>query len=256
MSRYQTALFQHSELAQQKKLDKTLVTMADYEINQMMIAYFRTRYPELDIMGEEESNRCAGAPYQLVCDPVDGTTQFANGLASANFILSLLKDGVPQCAVVYEPLHIRQPLWYAERRRGAFLQCIGAQPRKLHTSSVPSLRDGHLFVSYWSASRYNLARFHAQCLKAGVSVQEATAMGGNGVRVAFGTTAATVYAGSSGLEAAACALIVEEAGGRATDIRGNPLVFSNDCTVDGHVLSNGIVHDELVDVLSGYLDEH
>lgn len=238
------------------KFDKSLVTQADILINQLVVDYFGQRFLDLDIIGEEISRRRPNASHTLVCDPVDGTTQFVNGIATANFIIAVLADRQPVCAVIYEPLHYLKPLWVAERGAGAYLYYGAAIERKLFVSHVANVSDGHLFTSHWTASKYNLAKFEAWCTAHGVSRQEAVAMGANGVRVAFGTAAAAVYAGTSGLEVAACSLLVEEAGGKATDIFGNPLLFSTDCLIDGCVISNGRIHDELILLLGQLLDSN
>ena len=53
------------------KADNTIVTVADEEINQLVIDRVRAAYPDHDIDGEEASDR-RGSDYVWVCDPIDG----------------------------------------------------------------------------------------------------------------------------------------------------------------------------------------
>jgi fructose-1,6-bisphosphatase/inositol monophosphatase family enzyme len=70
-----------------------------------------------------------------------------------------------------------------------------------------------------------------------------------GMQVARGGFVAQVFAGTKGknVDTAAAKVIVEEAGGRVTDIYGNDQRYDRD--INGAILSNGVVHDEILKII-------
>ena len=83
------------------KGDKTIVTLADTEINSYLIEKVKEHYPTHAVDGEEEQSGKSG--FVWVCDPVDGTAMYAKHIPVAVFSLSLVIDGVPNVGVVYDP---------------------------------------------------------------------------------------------------------------------------------------------------------
>jgi len=57
---------------------------------------------------------------------------------------------------------------------------------------------------------------------------------------------ATIFPGQDGWETAAMQVIIEEAGGKVTDIYGNKMVYGPKSEISGHIASNGLIHDKLV----------
>ncbi len=74
------------------KGDKTIVTLADKEINAYLIKKVKERFPEHSVDGEEE--QFGKSKYVWVCDPVDGTSMYARNIPVAVFSLALVIDGV------------------------------------------------------------------------------------------------------------------------------------------------------------------
>ena len=67
------------------KADNTLVTIADTDINSLVIRSIKASYPEHAVIGEEESYENDKAEYVWVCDPIDGTIPFSLVLQLAYF---------------------------------------------------------------------------------------------------------------------------------------------------------------------------
>lgn len=241
----------HGSVGIEKKSDRSWVTKTDLDINEFILSQLADRYPQLDIIAEEGSRRRANADYTLMCDPVDGTTAFANGHAVANICIALLYQGQPVASVVYEPLGFLSRMYVAEQGSGAYLY-INGEAQKLAVSSIDRLEEAHIVMSWFHGSKYNLSQFWEYCVEMGISHHEAIAFGSFGARVAEGPTTASVYAGTSGLEVAALAPLILEAGGTVTDIQGRELIFDQAGEVDGHVMSNGLVHDQLIRQLQWY----
>ncbi len=102
---------------------------------------------------------------------------------------------------------------------------------------------------WWKGSSFSL---HAVCAK----LMDAVAIWGNPLTIAYyggllasGEQDATIFPGRKGWETAAMQLIAEEAGGRATDIHGNSLHYGPKGEIEGHIISNGLIHDELIRIV-------
>jgi fructose-1,6-bisphosphatase/inositol monophosphatase family enzyme len=72
--------------------------------------------------------------------------------------------------------------------------------------------------------------------------------------VARGKTAGIIFPGNSPWDIAAVKIIVEEAGGKVTDLTGNEQRY--DQPIHGAVVSNGVIHDRLVALASAHLRKH
>ena len=98
------------------KGDKTIVTIADKEINSYLIARVKERYPTHAIDGEEEQE--GKSNFVWVCDPIDGTAMYARHIPVAVFSLALVIDGIPNIGVVYDPF--TDNLYSAIKGKGAY----------------------------------------------------------------------------------------------------------------------------------------
>jgi fructose-1,6-bisphosphatase/inositol monophosphatase family enzyme len=70
-----------------------------------------------------------------------------------------------------------------------------------------------------------------------------------GALVSSGKLEGTIFPSSKGWETAAIQLLVEEAGGKVTDIYGNAMQYGPEGQINGHIVSNGSVHDELLKIV-------
>ena len=98
------------------KGDKTIVTLADKEINSYLIEQVKLKYPSHSVDGEEE--QFGKSDYVWVCDPVDGTAMYARHIPVAVFSLALVIDGIPNVGVVYDPF--TDSLYSAIKGKGAY----------------------------------------------------------------------------------------------------------------------------------------
>ena len=98
------------------KGDKTIVTLADKEINSYLIKKVKEKYPNHAVDGEEE--QFGESKYKWVCDPVDGTAMYARHIPVAVFSLALVIDGESIIGVVYDPF--TESLYTAIKGQGAF----------------------------------------------------------------------------------------------------------------------------------------
>ena len=98
------------------KCDKTIVTLADTEINSYLIKKVKETYPTHSVDGEEEN--FGKSNYVWVCDPVDGTAMYARHIPVAVFSLALVIDGVSTIGVVYDVF--TDNLYTAIKGQGAY----------------------------------------------------------------------------------------------------------------------------------------
>ena len=98
------------------KSDKTIVTLADKEINSYLIEQVKSKYPSHSVDGEEE--QFGKSNYVWVCDPVDGTAMYARHIPVSVFSLALVIDGIPNVGVVYDPF--TNSLYSAIKGKGAY----------------------------------------------------------------------------------------------------------------------------------------
>lgn len=224
------------------KADNTIVTIADEEINQLVIKRVAERYPSHDIDGEEASAR-RGSDYVWVCDPIDGTVPFAMELPVSIFSLALVIDGQPEVGVIYAPFS--DHLYWAVRGYGAYLN-----DRPIHVNQN-SLDDRvEMNVDWWSNAQWDVMQVvHDIVCEKGVYVMSPCSTTHAAALVVRGEFVASVFAGTKGknVDIAAAKVIVEEAGGKVTDLFGREQRYDQD--ICGAVLSNGIVHEEIVEAM-------
>jgi len=227
---------------------KTIVTLADTEINQMVIDQVREKYPEHGVFGEEDS---FGNDRKIlwVCDPVDGTAMFSCGVPVSVFSLALVIDGESKLGVVYDPF--KDEIYTAIKGEGAY-----CNSNKLSVNTE-KLGDVSAISNYDSSSRYvSSSRTYQKDLRPAVDLLDRetylTSIGSiirASMLVASGNMVAeiTAVSGNKNMDVAAVKVIVEEAGGKVTDIFGNEQRYDQD--IKGAIISNSVVHDELVNAV-------
>jgi myo-inositol-1(or 4)-monophosphatase len=86
-----------------RKADRTLVSKADLEIEELLVAHLQSMYPDHGILGEEGTSDVHGE-YVWVIDPLDGTRAFLSGLPVWGISIGLLWRGQPWLGVFHLPL--------------------------------------------------------------------------------------------------------------------------------------------------------
>ena len=224
------------------KADSTIVTVADEEINRLVIDRVKAVYPDHDIDGEEASD-CCGSQYVWVCDPIDGTAPFAMELPVSVFSLALVIDGQPEIGVVYAPF--ANQLYHAVCGGGAFMN---DQPIRVNEKVLE--RGAVMNIDWWVSAEWDVMQVaHDLACKTGVYVLSPGSTTHAAMLVARGEYVASLFPGTRGknVDMAAAKVIIEEAGGKVTDIFGKEQRY--DRNIRGAVVSNGIVHDEIIKAL-------
>lgn len=217
------------------KEDETIVTIADEEINEMVIKRVEHAYPAHGVDGEESSAK-KDSKYLWVCDPIDGTALFAREVPFSMFSLALVIDGEPVLGVAYDPFHNK--LFWAAQGEGAWLDDMPLQvsQAKLDNRSMVNVEASYAISS---DARMTLEKRGVLVTSMGSAVRTA-------VMVASGRMEAMIFGGTEGknVDIAAVKVIVEESGGKVTDLNGKEQRY--DGAINGAIVSNGMVHDEIV----------
>ena len=218
------------------KKDDTPVTVTDKIINRLVIQSIEKEFPEHGVLGEEESAQ-KESEYIWVCDPIDGTAAFSHGYPTFVFSLALTKNGESILGVLYDPVLKR--LAYAEKRKGAFLNgktIKVSDQKKLNAQSFVNIDVDK-----------SLIRIHQPLIDKGCWVSVIYSALYPCLLVACGEFVGEIYEYSNPWDAAAAKVIVEEAGGRVTDLEGNDQRYDKE--INGFIASNGLVHQELLDII-------
>lgn len=227
------------------KGDKTIVTIADKEINDYLITRVKEEYPEHSVDGEEDQfgeSKCV-----WVCDPIDGTAMYARHIPVSVFSLALVIDGESVLGVVMDPF--TDSLYSAIKGEGAYLN-----DEPIHVSDI--LLDDMRSVSnldMWPGAPYNLFDSIKELGKKTYFVGLGSVIRAS-MCVASGEFNLAIFPGTKhkNCDIAAAKVIVEEAGGKVTDLFGEEQRY--DESINGAIISNGIVHQEAVDAIKKYLE--
>ncbi|MBV8903820.1 MAG: inositol monophosphatase [Acidobacteriia bacterium] len=230
-------LLAHRGVDFELKGEHDLVTAADRASEQLVIKRLKERFPAHGIVAEEGGRAEMHAPMRWYVDPLDGTTNFAHDFPMWNVTLALAKNEEVIAGVVYDPLN--RELFAAEHGAGARLN--GAP---MHVSKARSLNEALVATGFPSRRRHQNVNIH---------FYYQLAMETHGVRRGGSAAIDLAYTACGRLEAfwefglnpwdmAAGTLLVQEAGGTVSGMRGEPLDLHG-----RYVLAdNGAIHDEIV----------
>jgi histidinol-phosphatase len=236
-----TARFEAADLLVETKPDLTPVSDADRHVEELVRRTVADRRPGDAVVGEEYGESGSGSRRWIV-DPIDGTKNFVRGAPSWATLLGLEVDGEVVVGVVSAPALNRR--WWAARGAGAWARSPAGE-RRCQVSKVASLDDA--FLSYASIWTWETRGRLPQFLELNKRVWRTRAYGDfwSHMLVAEGAVDLSCEPEVSLWDLAALQPIVEEAGGRFTDLSG-------DATPGGGsvVCTNGLLHDEVLAALA------
>jgi histidinol-phosphatase len=221
--------FRASDLAVETKADLTPVTDADRAVERSLRERIDAERPGEGVLGEEE-----GGDGAWILDPIDGTKNYSRGVPVWATLIALRREGEVEVGVVSAPALGRR--WWALRGRGAF-----ADGARIRVSRVTRLEDAVFAYTEAPERRAEVAALAAR-------VWHARGLGDfwSHVLVAEGAVDAAVDPVVGGVwDTAALAVIVEEAGGRSSDLAGERRIDGGNL-----VSSNGLLHDAVLEALA------
>ena len=225
------SLYQRN-LAVQVKADRSPVTEADVRAEQAIREVLASRFPSHGFYGEETGQHDLGAESVWLVDPIDGTKSFIRDCPFFSTQIALMRQGELVLGVSSAPAY--GELAWAERGQGAWLD-----GRRIHATRVDALADAILSTG----NLKTLAR-SPQWSRFGALVPQLSRIRGYGDFVHYhllarGALDVVVESDVNILDIAALVVIVEEAGGRFTDLGGRPVGLDTTTVL----ASNGVLHD-------------
>ena len=229
------------DLVVDTKPDLTPVSDADRAVERALRATIASRRPDDAVLGEEDGETGTG-PRRWIVDPVDGTKNFVRGVPVWATLIALQVEGVGTVGVVSAPALGRR--WWAARGTGAHTGGALAPVRPMRVSAVDEL--GAASLAYSSLTGWEEQGRLPGLLQLSREVWRTRAYGDfwSHLLVAEGAVDASFEPEVSLWDLAAVQVIVEEAGGRFTDLDGRPRADGGSA-----VCSNALLHDRVLAAL-------
>lgn len=222
-----------------EKEDGSPVTRADKEIERMIRESIELKYPEDGILGEEEVEKKAFLKHQAddkrkmrrwIVDPIDGTYNFARGIPIFSTLIALEEGDEIVAGAVYNPVF--NDMYWAEKDKGAFkngerICCSEVDQMSLALFNFGG-PDRIMDEGLWDAFGQLVKRTYRQR--------------GFGDYLGFalvfeGKAEAMLEVGVKPWDLAPMKILVEEAGGKFSDLAGGQSVYQGSCVITNSPLA-------------------
>ena len=201
-----------------------VLTDTDVEIGNLIVSRVTSSYPEWNVIDEEAGVIDKGSAYTWVIDPIDGTSNFANGIHAYGIMIGLLKDDLPIAGGIALPFF--NELYIAEKGMGT--KCNGepvkvSKEQTLLNALIAYGIDGHQENPQLTIEETTILAqiiLNIRNLRCSNSAYDASL-------VANGKYGAWLNRTSKIWDNVAQQIVIEEAGGTYTDFYGKPMDYSN-----------------------------
>lgn len=222
---------------QKKASPKDLLTFVDLEVERFVRQRVADELPDHAILGEEQGGKCPDDRPSLIVDPIDGTTNFAQGLPHFAISIARREKGEITHGLVYLPVF--DEMFWAERNVGAFLN-----GERIHVSDKSSLTDSMIATGFACIRNGEKPDSAAAFVSLVYKTRDLRRLGAASVDLAY--TARGIFdgyyeLGLSPWDVCAGALLVQEAGGRVSGFLGEEDFWSGKAIL----ASNGLIHETL-----------
>ncbi|MEA2037762.1 MAG: inositol monophosphatase [Nanoarchaeota archaeon] len=227
------------KFAKQQKKDKSFVTKADLESTKAVRRIISGAFPEHNILCEELGGSNKNSDYRWIIDPLDGTHNFImhNPLFGVSIALEYKKEII--LGVIYMP--VLEKLCWAEKGKGSYcngkrisvsrdkdlkkcMVCFDSDFKRESTKKIKMVRN--LSKRVWGIRAWGVAIY-------------------NNLLVAEGKAGVCIDFGSNPWDHSAALLMIEEAGGKVTDLKGDRWTTE----IEDYVATNGKVHSKVLNVI-------
>ena len=232
-----------ADLRVEAKPDRSPVTDADLAVEDAIRAVLRVHRPRDEVIGEERGGASGDAGRAWLLDPIDGTKNFLRGVPVWATLIALVEDGEPAVGVISAPALRRR--WWAATGAGAHTRDPNGSSRAITVSGVGDLADAYLSTTdLGSWTRYRSRESYLSLVDA---TWESRAFGDfwQHCLVAEGAIDLAAEPIVNPWDVAAVQVLVQQAGGRFTDLEGI-------ARYDGGTAlsSNGLLHDAALTLLA------
>ncbi len=225
-------------LSIERKPDRSFVTAVDQAIEREIRGRILARFPDHGLVGEEYGEEAGKAATRWFIDPIDATHNYIRGIPLFATLLAVEHEGEIQVGVISAPA--MRERWFAWRGGGAWNRGSDGE-RRITVSGVTALEDAQLL---YGSARDTVA----SGLMPGFDALITAAWRERGfgdfwgyALVAEGAAEAMLETGMHSWDLAAPQVLIEEAGGRVTDVDGERRIDTPSI-----VGSNGRLHEEIL----------
>jgi myo-inositol-1(or 4)-monophosphatase len=241
LSRYINTTFTISN----KEGINNLVTEADHASEKAILGVIKESFPEHHILSEEVGEIVMDSNYKWIIDPIDGTVNFAHGIPLCCVSIAVEHEGQMILGAVYNPSY--NEMYIAEKNKGATLNEKSIRVSEKGTVLSSCLVTGFPYT-YLDMPNGPIEIF-SRLIRKGIPVRRLGSAAIDLCWVACGRFDGFYEHKLQAWDSAAGFLIVEEAGGKVTDFKGERY-----SPYQPHILAtNGRIHEEMLEVLSGKL---
>lgn len=233
------------------------VTEADREASRIIVNGLSTLFPADAILSEEETDEAEGrlaSDRVWIIDPIDGTSGFIKKDGDFAVQIGLAENGAPTVGVVYLPAH--GTLYFASKGHGTFILENDEEPVRLNVSEKMDLSEMNIAVSRDHRSP-KMTRIVQE-----LRLRKEIGRGSVGIKIGMiAEQTCDLYIHLSHRtkfwDTCAPQIILEEAGGKITDLFGSPFRYDlgNVLNLNGIVASNGVAHEAVLSRLIPILHE-
>lgn len=220
-----------------------LVTEVDKLSEAAIVKDIRAQFPDHDILSEEAGELAGNSAYKWIVDPIDGTVNYAHGVPVCCVSIGVEKEGSIIMGAVYNPF--MNEFYFAEKGRGATLN-----DKKIFVSENKNIESAFLVTGFpyqWEDMKNDPMEIFSYFVKQGSPVRRMGSAAIDLCWVACGRFDGFWEHNLNAWDAAAGFLIVEEAGGKVTDFKGD--VYSP--YQRKLIATNGFIHKDLLKAVNG-----
>ena len=231
------------------KKDKSLVTNIDLAAERKIVELIKEKYPQDNILSEENKFKISDSDFRWIIDPLDGTHNYIHQIELFGTSIALEFKNEIILGVIYLP--VTKKLYVAEKNKGTYLyggfpssgrdgRRINVSQRKLENSTMV----------YDSSIRYNKKPALSTLEKIADRVFNIRMLGSSVYHLSYiaeGKIDLDIEFNDKLWDFAAGLLLIEEAGGKATDFAGKKW----NSKTKGYIASNGIFHREVLKIIGG-----
>jgi len=238
-----TRFFEGTFVISNKEGVNNLVTEADHAADKAIQAVIKKTFPDHGIVSEETEETVSESEYKWIVDPIDGTVNFANGIPICCVSIGLEYNGKMLMGAVYNP--VLNEFFFAEKGKGATLN-----DKKISVSNKTEVLTSCLVTgfpyTYLDEPNGPLEVF-SRLIRKGIPVRRLGSAAIDLCWVAAGRFDGFYEHQLNAWDSAAGFIIVEEAGGKVTNLAGDRYSPYQ----PGIIATNGKIHDELIEWVKG-----
>lgn len=237
----------HLNMRKEWKSDNTPVTETDILINNDLIEKVKINFPDHSLLWEENNYRLNESEYTWICDPVDWTIPFSHWIPVSVCAIALVYKKEVIVSAVYDPFMDR--LFYASKWDWTFLNW-----NRIYVNKESEIKNKSIGLIDWKGSPYNFDNLRIKLRNNWAKLMDAISIIYFWCMVACWEFSATIFPKWDLPNNASIKLLVEEAGGKVTDLFGNNISYDKEWNT-GQLVSNWIIHNDLLDIMKRELEK-